>query len=365
MENINFNDAIKNVKSFSSPNNNENLIQNNNKNSIKNSPCIDFSFKKNLKNDYDKEEKNINTKEANENKNEKSTIYSKDEENIFSSGNFGIKLNKKCLNDENINISNFSIFKESNKSKFSPFDNYLYSSSSIDNMDYHYTNKFLINNNINNSKEISPFLLPFSNKDNKDKRIQKEDNIYNFNHNDNNEFTIRSNIDENHQLNSLNKEYITKEFTKIKELKGKISHKKSCNKYIILNDTSFQKELNFLFKQFCDMSLSKGSKEDLVLIENRKENYEPDKNNLHRFPKSNNYVSIRKVFADITNKNYEAKEKEKKENRKFKAKMPKHFKIQKKKINIIQFQELMKQNKNQEIEYKKGGCICWHYKNKS
>ena len=68
MENIDFNDAIKNVKSFISPNDEQILLQLNNKNNIKNSPNIDFSFKKNLNSEYDDEENNINTKEKNKKK---------------------------------------------------------------------------------------------------------------------------------------------------------------------------------------------------------------------------------------------------------------------------------------------------------
>ena len=361
MENIDFNDAIKNVKSFISPNDEQISLQLNNKNNIRNSPNIDFSFKKNLNSEYDDEENNIKTKEKNEKK--QSDIYSKNEESIFSSGNFGNKKTKEIINDENINISNFSIFKETNKSNYSSFDNYFYSSSSLDNMDYNYTKKNLINNNINNSKEISPFLLPFSNKN--DNKIKKEQNIYNFNDNNKNEFNIKRNLNEN-LLNISNEEYKIRDLNKMNVLEKKRLNKKSYNKFIVLNNSSFQKELDILFKQFCNMSLSKENKENLDLIEN-KNNNKTIKNNFNYFRKNNNYISIRKAFSDITNTNYNTNynTKEKKENKKTKTKMPKNFEIHKRKVNIIKFEELIKEsNKSQKIEHKRGGCICRQYKNK-
>ena len=398
MENLNFNDAIKNVKSFSSPDDNKNLIQNNNKEKNNNSPKEDFSFKKNLNNIYD-EVKNINNKEKDISENTQKSIYSKNEDNIFSSGNFGTKKYKKQINDENIIISNFSIFKESIKSKFSSFDNYLYSSSSIDNMDFNYTNNTLINNNISNIKEISQFSLPISiNNENKNpninylnnnikiekiNQINNDNNFINNNplinnkkiesmHNNNDVYNINNNSIFNYKRNinefSLkNEQYKINDINKSNKLKINKNHKKSSNKFIIFNNSDFRKELNKFCKKYENMSINKENKDNLIIIEEENQK-KVEKNNLHSFPNNNNYISIRKAFEDITNKNYNnIYKKKKKENKKlFKAKMPKNFEIHKRKINIIKFEELIKEENNKEanIKKKKGGCICRQYKNK-
>ena len=399
MENIDFNDAIKNVKSFSSPNKNKNIIQNNNSKKNINSPKEDFSFKKNLTNVYN-EENNINTKEKDINENTQKSIYSKAEDNIFSSGNFGTKKYKKQIIDENINISNFSIFKESIKSKFSSFDNYLYSSSSIDNMDFNYTNKPLINNNISSINEISQFSLPLSiNNESKNKNINYLNNNIkvekNQNNNDiniinnNNPLVNNNKIENTHNNNDFNyiknntlfnyktniNEYSLKNekyksndinINKSNKLITNKNHKKSSNKFIIFNKSDFQKELNKFCKKYENMSLNTGNKENLIVIEEENPKKDENKIKLHSFPNHNNYISIRKAFEDITNTNYN-NIKEKKENKKlFKAKMPKNFEIHKRTINIIKFEEIVKEenNKKANIKKKKGGCICRQYKNK-
>ena len=397
MENFNFNDAIKNVKSFSSPDDNKNLIQNNNKEKKYNSPKEDFSFKKNLNNIYD-EVKNINNKEKDISENTQKSIYSKNEDNIFSSGNFGTKKYKKQINDENIIISNFSIFKESIKSKFSSFDNYLYSSSSIDKMDLNYTNNTLINNNSSNVKEISQFSLPISinnetknpniNYLNNNIKIEKINQINNDNNFINNNPLINNNKIENMNNNNdvynitnnsifnykrnineyslKNEKYKINDINKSNKLNLNKNHKKSSNKFIIFNNSDFQKELNKFCKKYENMTLNTGNKDNLVVIEEEKSKKDEKKNKLHSFPNHNNYISIRKAFEDITNTNYN-NIKEKKENKKlFKEKMPKNFEIHKRKINIIKFEEIVKEenNKKANIKKKKGGCICRQYKNK-
>ena len=172
MENFDFNDAIKNVKTFSSPKNEQKIEFNN----INKNDSTDFSFKKNL-NSTDGEEKELNLNEINDKEKAQKSIYSKNDENIFSSGNFGTKKNKKFINDENINISNFSIFKDSNHSKLSSIDNYSF--STFDNMDFNYSNKNIINNNkINTNDNISPFSMHlFINKENTQRKLMNDVNI--------------------------------------------------------------------------------------------------------------------------------------------------------------------------------------------
>lgn len=342
MERVNINDAIKNVKSFYSPNKNEMFMKSNNKNKIKNSPT-DFSFKKKLNNLY---EEDINTKETSSNENIQKSIYSKNEDNIFSSGNFGTKKDKEIINNDNINISNFSVFKESNK--YSSFDNYLYSSSANDNMDFNFTNNSLINDNLKNENEIKPFLLLLSNK-NENKRKM---NI-NF-----------TNINNKKEYNENNNQLLIckRDIYKNKLKKEKNYHEKSINNFIVLNNTAFHKELKILNKDFLEIPLLKENKENIFKEEENKIN---KSKNTYFFPNNNNYVSIRKAFEDITNKNFQLTEKSKNK-KSFKANMPKNFEIHKRKINIIKFEELIQKenNKINHIEKKRGGCICRQFKNK-
>ena len=306
MEHLNFNDAIKSIKTLYSPNehsnSNKSYSEENKENEKEN---IDFfSFKKNLKNFYENENENENENKLNiEEKNEKSP---NNDESILSSGNFCTK-----INEENIHISNDSTFKDSNKiSKLSSFDNYIYSSSVVDNMDFNHLK--------NNSelKEVSPFILPSSNSNKNENKV--------------NEF---NNLNKNPLLNH-----------KRNLIQEKISQKKSCNKFIVLNNSIFQKELNLLIKKFGQMSLLN----------------EENKNNFNSFPCNNNYTSIRKEFSDINN----GKKVEKK-GKKIKVKLPKNFEIKKRKINFVSFQELankinkIKDNPIQIID----GCCCKRYKN--
>ena len=183
MEPLNFNDAIKNIKTLYSPNNNSNSNKSYSEENKENeTEKIDFfSFKKNLKNFYENESK-LNIEENNNN--------SKNEESILSSGNFCTK----NIGEENIpisTISNFSTLKDSNK--ISSFDNYTYSSSVVDNMDFNHTK--------NNYNEVSPFMLPLTN----------------------------SNKDMKTEVNILNKNPL------LNHKRNIISKKKSSNKFIVLN----------------------------------------------------------------------------------------------------------------------------------
>lgn len=364
MEHINFNDAIKNVKTFDTPNKNSTTISSN---THKNENSDFFSFKKNLSNFYDKES-DINIKEKNINVNNEKSIYSKNEESKLSSGNFGTKKNTKMTDDENINISNISIFKESDKSQrqsqniFSSFNNYLYSSSSFDNMDFNYSNNNSIKDNYinNNIKEVSPFILNNENQ-NIDNHIKYDLNKIN------NSISILSN--NNNLLNNKrsiiqnSKKNISKNSIKFNNIKNSKNDKKSRNKFIVLNNSIFKKELDLLNKKFGKLSLN----ENIIPIDEEKSKRNIKINNYHHFfPCINDYISIRRAFADITNKNYE--EKENKYNiKKFKANMPKNFEIHKRKINIIQFQELFKKScENHTQKYilnNSGGGCCKRYKN--
>ena len=363
MENINFNDAINNVKTIISPNKkNNNLLSNNTIIENKNDN-IDFSFKKNFNNENNKEQK-ININQENNDEKNQTNDFSKNIENIFSSGSFGTQKNKSMVNDENFNISNFSIFKESNKSKFSSFDNYIYSSSKVDDMDFSYSN----NNSKNKIIEISPFFLPLFNNNNEDKDKEKID--INMNKNEyNNKINNSSNILKKNPLNhkrsyiqnsikeyNINKKNKLNDFIKFIEIKYK--NKKSSNKYIILNNSILQKKLDLLSKQFGEISLNKKNN-NIIQIE---EDYQRNNNNHHNqsFPNNNNYISIRKVFGDISNNQI----KENKNNN-FKAKLPKNFEIHKRKLNIIKFEELIQKEKNKSMHIKKkiGGCCCKQYKN--
>jgi hypothetical protein len=239
MEHFDFNDAIKNVKTFYSPSKNNILLSSNNKKNINNNENNDFSFKKNLNCLYEKED-DINKNRIIINDNKEKSIYSKNDESNFSSGKFGTKKNIKIINDENINISNFSIFKESNKTKISSFDNYIYSSSSCDNMDFNFSNNNCINNKIN---EISPFKLIVSNNNN--------DNLTknNINYQPNNNKNIINNkilLKQKRFKNSI-KEYNQKEKNKSNEcmdnqdIKIKFFNKKSSNNILFLKIVFFKK----------------------------------------------------------------------------------------------------------------------------
>ena len=299
MEPLNFNDAIKNIKTLYSPNNNSNsnksYSEENKENEKEN---IDFfSFKKNLKN-FNENESKLNIEENNNN--------SKNEESILSSGNFCTK----NINEENIhisNISNFSTFKDSNR--ISSFDNYTYSPSAVDNMDFNHIKT--------DHNEISPFMLSLNN----------------------------SNKDMKTGVNNLNKN------TLLNHKRNLISNKKSCNKFIVLNNSIFQKELNILIKKFGQMSLLNDK-----IIQIKEEN----KNNFSSFPCNNNYISIRKAFSDITND-----KKIEKKGKKIKVKLPKNFEIKKRKINFILFQELANKFKDnpKQILNNIDGCCCKRYKN--
>lgn len=301
MEPLNFNDAIKNIKTLYSPNNNSNsnksYSEENKENEKEN---IDFfSFKKNLKNFYENESK-LNIEENNNN--------SKNEESILSSGNFCTK----NINEENIhisNISNFSTFKDSNR--ISSFDNYTYSPSAVDNMDFNHIKT--------DHNEISPFMLSLNN----------------------------SNKDMKTGVNNLNKNPL------LNHKRNLISNKKSCNKFIVLNNSIFQKELNILIKKFGQMSLLN---DKITQIKEKNKN----KNNFSSFPCINNYISIRKAFSDITND-----KKIEKKGKKIKVKLPKNFEIKKRKINFISFQELANKFKDnpKQILNNIDGCCCKRYKN--
>ena len=294
MEPLNFNDAIKNIKNLHSPNNNSNSNKSYSEENKENeTEKIDFfSFKKNLKNFYENEDKlNI----------EENIINSKNEESILSSGNFCTK----NIGEENIpisTISNFSTLKDSNK--ISSFDNYTYSSSVVDNMDFNHTK--------NNYNEVSPFMLPLTN----------------------------SNKDMKTEVNNLNKNPL------LNHKRNIISQKKSSNKFIVLNNSIFQKELNLMIKKFGQMHLLTQIKEE--------------KNNSSSFPCNNNYISIRKAFSDITND-----KKIEKKRKKIKIKLPKNFEIKKRKINYISFQELANKIKDnpKQILNSIDGCCCKRYKN--
>ena len=294
MEPLNFNDAIKNIKTLHSPNNNSNSNKSYSEENKENeTEKIDFfSFKKNLKNFYENEDK-LNIEENNNN--------SKNEESILSSGNFCTK----NIGEENIpisTISNFSTLKDSNK--ISSFDNYTYSSSVVDNMDFNHTK--------NNYNEVSPFMLPLTN----------------------------SNKDMKTEVNILNKNPL------LNHKRNIISQKKSSNKFIVLNNSIFQKELNLMIKKFGQMQLLTQIKEE--------------KNNFSSFPCNNNYISIRKAFSDITNN-----KKIEKKRKKIKVKLPKNFEIKKRKINYISFQELANKIKDnpKQILNSIDGCCCKRYKN--
>ena len=298
MEPLNFNDAIKNIKTLYSPNNNSNSNKSYSEENKENeTEKIDFfSFKKNLKNFYENEDK-LNIEENNNN--------SKNEESILSSGNFCTK----NIGEENIpisTISNFSTLKDSNK--ISSFDNYTYSSSVVDNMDFNHTK--------NNYNEVSPFMLPLTN----------------------------SNKDMKTEVNNLNKNPL------LNHKRNIISQKKSSNKFIVLNNSIFQKELNLLIKKFGQMSLLN---EKIIQIK------EENKNNFNSFPCKNNYISIRKAFSDINNDKIEKKGK------KIKIKLPKNFEIKKRKINFISFQDLANKFKDNPklILNNIDGCCCKRYKN--
>lgn len=317
MEHLNFNDAIKNIKALYSPNNNSNSNKSDSEENKENEKeKVDFfSFKKNFKY-FEENESKLNIEEKNDNN-------SKNEESILSSGNFCIK----NINEDNIHISNFSTFKDSNKmSKLSPFDNYVYSSSVVDNMDF--------NHKKNNSEqnEVSPFILPLSSSN----KYMNENKII--------EFKNRNPL-LNHKRNLITEK--------------KIFQKKSCNKFIVLNNSIFQKELNLLIKKFGQMSLLN---EKIIPI--KEENKFNCKNNFNSFPYNNSYVSIRKAFSDISNiKKIERTENI--NNKKIKVKMPKNFEIYKRKINFISFQDLankMKESPRPNLN-NIDGCCCKRYKN--
>ena len=367
MENFDFNDAIKNVKTFSSPKNEQKLEFNN----INKNDSTDFSFKKNLNSTYG-EEKELNLNEINDKEKGQKSIYSKNDGNIFSSGNFGTKKNKIFINDENINISNFSIFKDSNHSKLSSIDNYSF--STFDNMDFSNSNKNIINNNkINTNDNISPFSMHlFINKENtkrkqiNDVNIDLKNKSNKININSFNYFNDKSFLNQKINMNKKIKKDIDNK-NKCKTSNSfnhlKMKNEKSSNKFIILNNSILQKEINSLNEKLEGMSLIPSN---IIHIEEEYEKRKKKENiNIHGFPNLNNYSSIRKAFSDITNKvdNYI----QKKENKKyFKAKMPKNLEIHKRKINIIQFEELLKNEniKLYKIKKKKGGCICRQFKNK-
>ena len=308
MEPLNFNDAIKNIKTLYSPNNNSNSNKSDfEENKENEKEKIDFfSFKKNLKNFYENESK-LNLEEKNNNN-------SKNEESILSSGNFCTK----NINEENIHISNFSTFKDSNK--LSSFDNYNYSSSAVDDMDFGHIK------NISENNEVSPFILPLTNSN----KNMKENKI-----------TVFNNLNKNPLLNHK-RNLITEK---------KISQKKSCNKFIVLNNSIFQKELNLLIKKFGQMSLLN---EKIIQIK------EENKNNFNSFPCKNNYISIRKAFSDISND-----KKIEKKGKKIKVKLPKNFEIKKRKINFISFQDLANKFKDNPTQILNNidGCCCKRYKN--
>lgn len=361
MEKFDFNDAIKKVKTFSSPKNEQKLSSSN----ITKNESTDFSFKKNLNNAYE-EEKNIISNKNKDNEKEDKSIYSKNDENIFSSGNFGTMENKQFKNHENIFVSNFSIFKDSNnQSKFSSIDNYVYSSSPYDNMDFNFSNKNLINININNNDNINPFSIQlFNNKENKDINQNNEINIE-FNNKSNkinnslnyskNNHPLNQKI--NNKINLIKEKGNNKNKTNIKLNENKNVNNKSSNKFIILNNSILQKEKNTLNSEFERISLFQSN---IIPIEKKKEII---KN--HAFPNLNNYSSIRKVFSDITNKAYGTNRNIEQNKKKFKAKIPKNLEIIKRKVNFTQFEELLKNenNKISKIRRKKGGCICRQFQN--
>ena len=218
-------------------------------------------------------------------------------------------------------------------------------------MDFNFSNNNCINNKIN---EITPFKLLLSN--NNDNLTKN--NINNQSNNNKNIINNKILLKQKRYKNSI-KEYNQKENNKSNEymenqdIKIKIFNKKSSNKYIVLNNSIFQKELNLLTQKFGEMNLFKNN---IIPIEEEKKKY-------HCFPFNNNYVSIRKAFADITNNNYMTKKNENNINS-FKAKMPKNFEIHKRKINITSFQELINQENNQYLKIikKKGGCCCKRFK---
>ena len=153
---------------------------------------------------------------------------------------------------------------------------------------------------------------------------------------------------------------INKNKTKIRNIFNTIkkdSNNKSNNKFIILNNSCFKKELDFMKKKFETLNF------------NNKSNNEQNCKKINAFPCINNYTSIRKVFADITNQKNSIDKKKKFQNskiNKFKAKMPKNFEIHKRKINLISFNELVQKEeiKNSQIKYSGGGCCCKKFKNK-
>ncbi len=201
-------------------------------------------------------------------------------------------------------------------------------------MDFDYSSINHINNTI---KEVSPFNLQIIN--NNENIMKKKINNQNKNlttslNNINNNGLLNQKININENFQSIfhdeNKKSIN--YTKNKELKIKKINKKSSNKYIVLNNSIFQKELNLLTQKFGEMSLFKNN---IIPIEEENIN-KHEKNNHNNFPCHNNYISIRKAFADISNYNY-PKKTNNNNKKQFKAKMPKNFEIHKRKINIIYY----------------------------
>jgi len=229
-------------------------------------------------------------------------------------------------------------------------------------MDFDYSSINHINNII---KEVSPFNLQIIN--NNENIMKKKINNQNKNlttslNNINNNDLLNQKININENLNQSifhdeNKKSIN--YTKNKELKIKKINKKSSNKYIVLNNSIFQKELNLLTQKFGEMSLFKNN---IIPIEEENIN-KHEKNNHNNFPCHNNYISIRKAFADISNYNY-PKKTNNNNKKQFKAKMPKNFEIHKRKINIILFNDLVHKENNKSIQKIKmqGGCCCKRYK---
>jgi hypothetical protein len=170
------------------------------------------------------------------------------------------------------------------------------------------------------NNEVSPFILPITNSN----KNMKEYKIT--------------------ELNNLNKNPL------LNHKRNLITEKKSCNKFIVLNNSIFQKELNLLIKKFGQMSLLN---EKIIQIK------EENKNNFNSFPCKNNYISIRKAFSDINNDKIEKKGK------KIKIKLPKNFEIKKRKINFISFQDLANKFKDNPklILNNIDGCCCKRYKN--
>jgi hypothetical protein len=175
--------------------------------------------------------------------------------------------------------------------------------------------------NISENNEVSPFILPITNSN----KNMKEYKIT--------------------ELNNLNKNPL------LNHKRNLITEKKSCNKFIVLNNSIFQKELNLLIKKFGQMSLLN---EKIIQIK------EENKNNFNSFPCKNNYISIRKAFSDISND-----KKIEKKGKKIKVKLPKNFEIKKRKINFISFQDLANKFKDNPklILNNKDGCCCKRYKN--